>query len=64
MKCVVCGEPLPARQKHQCRPKAIRRFEAAIRWRDRHVEGADRPAPGFDEQLADGFALLGEQEWT
>lgn len=60
-KCVICGEALVAGEKHVCRPEALRRFEAKLRRRDRDVEGAGPPAPGFEEQLADGFAMLGDQ---
>jgi hypothetical protein len=59
--CVVCGEPLPAGRTHECTPEAIGRFEAELRRRDRQVEGTNRAEPSYDEQLTDGFALLGEE---
>jgi hypothetical protein len=62
MKCVVCGKNYPDGKKHVCRRKAIRRFEAQLRRRDRELEQQANPEPPYGEQLADGFAMLGEQE--
>lgn len=65
--CPICGEGtdqhtvsapgLPSSQMHRCRAKVVRGIDAALA-----TDADHRREPSFEKRLADGFAMMQDDE--